>query len=123
MLPSILSIAGADAVVVGGRQRPLVGLSCGSYGACLCDGSEFTGTYGIAGSEGEMSEEQLRDYHWQRLAPVAGDRRVRLHGRSFAHEVMIIRSMFTMSAQLLMVRFCWHSTVTLCCPNQCLCPT
>ena len=27
------------------RQRPLVAGSVGPYGACLCDGSEYTGNY------------------------------------------------------------------------------
>eukprot|EP00197_Chlamydomonas_leiostraca_P007106 CAMPEP_0202863284 /NCGR_PEP_ID=MMETSP1391-20130828/3977_1 /ASSEMBLY_ACC=CAM_ASM_000867 /TAXON_ID=1034604 /ORGANISM="Chlamydomonas leiostraca, Strain SAG 11-49" /LENGTH=365 /DNA_ID=CAMNT_0049542901 /DNA_START=126 /DNA_END=1224 /DNA_ORIENTATION=+ len=60
-------------VVVAGRQRPLVGFSSGSYGASLCDGSEFSGGYGATTTVGELAE-----YHRQRLEPVAGDVRVDL---------------------------------------------
>ncbi|MCB0521656.1 MAG: homocysteine S-methyltransferase [Saprospiraceae bacterium] len=43
-----------------GRLRPLVAASVGPYGACLADGSEYTGNYGV-------SDEQLKEFHWKRL--------------------------------------------------------
>lgn len=52
-----------------GRQRPLVAASIGPYGAFLADGSEYTGDYGISGSE-------LREFHrarWQILAESDAD--------------------------------------------------
>lgn len=48
--------------------------------ACRCDGSEFTGTYAQ-----RMSMEQLKDYHRQRLLPVAGDPRVGIDGDGWGH--------------------------------------
>lgn len=44
-----------------GRPRPLVAASVGPYGAVLADGSEFRGDYGL-------SEEELMDFHRERLA-------------------------------------------------------
>ncbi len=44
------------------RGRPLVAFSLGSYGAALADGSEYTGSYGA-----QMTEEQLLDFHRQRI--------------------------------------------------------
>lgn len=42
-----------------GRIRPLVAASVGPYGACLADGSEYTGDY-------DLDEEGLFDFHRQR---------------------------------------------------------
>ena len=44
------------------RARPLVAFSCGPYAGVLADGSEYTGSYAA-----RMSEEQLMDFHRQRL--------------------------------------------------------
>ena len=46
------------------RLRPLVAASIGSYGACLADGSEFRGDYGLSLGE-------LMDFHGPRLAILA----------------------------------------------------
>ncbi len=54
-----------------GRQRPLVGFSCGAYGAVLCDGSEFTGTYADT-----MAVQELMDWHLERLQPIIGNQDV-----------------------------------------------
>jgi len=43
-----------------GRMRPLVAASIGPYGACLHDGSEYHGNYGV-------SRQKLRDFHRPRL--------------------------------------------------------
>lgn len=43
-----------------GRLRPLVAASIGPYGACLHDGSEYHGNYGV-------EREALRDFHRERL--------------------------------------------------------
>jgi homocysteine S-methyltransferase len=47
-----------------GRVRPLVAASVGPYGACLADGSEYTGAYGIG-------VEALVDFHRRRLGVLA----------------------------------------------------
>jgi homocysteine S-methyltransferase len=47
-----------------GRQRPLVAASIGPYGACLHDGSEYHGNYGVGARE-------LRDFHHERLDVLA----------------------------------------------------
>ena len=44
----------------GERLRPLVAASIGPYGACLADGSEYTGTY-------DLSAQQLVNFHRPRL--------------------------------------------------------
>ena len=44
----------------GRRLRPLVAASVGPYGACLADGSEYRGDYG-------MTKEQLIDFHRPRM--------------------------------------------------------
>ena len=44
-----------------GRVRPLIAASVGPYGAFLADGSEYRGDYGL-------SEEQLMDFHRERIA-------------------------------------------------------
>ncbi|MCP5107635.1 MAG: homocysteine S-methyltransferase [bacterium] len=52
-----------------GRTRPLVAASIGPYGACLADGAEYRGDYGI--SKGE-----LRAFHesrWEILAASSAD--------------------------------------------------
>ncbi len=41
-------------------DRPLVAASIGPYGACLADGSEYRGNYGV-------SRQQLTDFHAQRF--------------------------------------------------------
>lgn len=46
------------------RSKPLVAFSCGSYGAHLCDGSEFTGHYADA-----ISTSELQKHHALRLEP------------------------------------------------------
>ncbi|KAL6750311.1 Homocysteine S-methyltransferase [Haematococcus lacustris] len=50
----------------GRRQRPLLGLSCGSYGACLCDGSEFSGAFLPT-----VTRQQLADWHSLRVRVAA----------------------------------------------------
>jgi homocysteine S-methyltransferase len=47
-----------------GRLRPLVALSLGPYGACLHDGSEYHGEYGVGPDE-------LARFHRERLALLA----------------------------------------------------
>lgn len=47
-----------------GRVRPLVGASVGPYGACLADGSEYSGDYGL-------SKQQLKDFHRSRMEVLA----------------------------------------------------
>lgn len=47
-----------------GRVKPLVAASIGPYGACLANGSEYHGDYGL-------SKKQLIDYHRPRLASLA----------------------------------------------------
>lgn len=47
------------------RARPLVAASVGPYGAMLADGSEYRGNYGL-------SEDQLMDFHRERLRELAG---------------------------------------------------
>jgi homocysteine S-methyltransferase len=42
------------------RMRPLVAASLGPYGACLADGSEYRGDYGL-------TREQLMDFHRPRI--------------------------------------------------------
>ncbi len=52
-----------------GRTRPLVAASIGPYGACLADGAEYRGNYGISKSE-------LRVFHeprWEILAASSAD--------------------------------------------------
>jgi homocysteine S-methyltransferase len=49
------------------RHRPLVAYSCGAYGACMADGSEYSGAYADT-----MTEEQLMAFHKSRLDPVKG---------------------------------------------------
>ncbi|CAL8471158.1 g10700 [Coccomyxa elongata] len=49
------------------RQRPLVAFSAGPYGAALADGSEYDGSYAE-----RVTEEQLMDFHRQRLQAIAG---------------------------------------------------
>ena len=49
-----------DPIEHAGRKRPLVAASVGSYGACLADGSEYRGDYGI-------SNHELRAWHRPRL--------------------------------------------------------
>ncbi len=44
--------------------RPLVAASVGPYGACLADGSEYRGNYGVTAV-------QLREFHEERLALLA----------------------------------------------------
>jgi homocysteine S-methyltransferase len=44
-----------------GRQRPLVAVSLGPYGACLHDGSEYSGDYGLG-------KEELIEFHKPRVA-------------------------------------------------------
>lgn len=44
-----------------GRLRPLVAASLGPYGACLHDGSEYSGDYGL-------SKEELIEFHRPRVA-------------------------------------------------------
>jgi len=46
------------------RQRPLVAASIGPYGACLADGSEYSGDYGL-------SKTQLKDFHRPRMEVLA----------------------------------------------------
>ncbi len=48
-----------------GRLRPLVAASVGPYGACLADGSEYRGDYGL-------TVEELMDFHRPRLKVLAG---------------------------------------------------
>lgn len=43
-----------------GRQRPLVAASIGPYGACLHDGSEYHGDYGVGA-------EEVREFHRPRM--------------------------------------------------------
>ena len=43
-----------------GRQRPLVAASIGPYGACLHDGSEYHGDYGVG-------PEEVREFHRPRM--------------------------------------------------------
>lgn len=50
-----------DAVHVTNR-KPLIAGSCGPYGACLHDGSEYTGSYGTC-----VSREFLIDWHRRRI--------------------------------------------------------
>lgn len=47
-----------------GRLRPLVAASIGPYGACLHDGSEYHGEYGVG-------RQALRDFHRERLEVLA----------------------------------------------------
>ena len=47
-----------------GRQRPLVAASLGPYGACLHDGSEYHGRYGLG-------KQALQDFHRPRVALLA----------------------------------------------------
>jgi homocysteine S-methyltransferase len=54
------------------RARPLLGLSLGSYGACLCDGSEFRGDYADT-----VSCSELAAWHLSRLLPVIDHPEVR----------------------------------------------
>eukprot|EP00955_Chlamydomonas_euryale_P100634 365297-Chlamydomonas_euryale.AAC.1 len=49
------------------RHRPLVAYSCGSYGAALADGSEYSGDYAD-----RMSVEELMGFHRARLDPIKG---------------------------------------------------
>ncbi|BDA46550.1 Homocysteine S-methyltransferase 1 [Coccomyxa sp. Obi] len=49
------------------RVRPLVAFSAGPYGAALADGSEYDGSYAE-----RVTEEQLVDFHRQRLQAIAG---------------------------------------------------
>jgi homocysteine S-methyltransferase len=59
----------ADPANRAGRRRPLVAASIGPYGACLADGSEYTGSYDIDGGG-------LHDFHrgrWQMLAASDAD--------------------------------------------------
>ena len=49
---------------VDGREKPLVAASIGPYGACLHDGSEYHGNYGL-------SRQQLIDFHRPRMAILA----------------------------------------------------
>ncbi|MFC1796868.1 homocysteine S-methyltransferase [Pseudomonadota bacterium] len=46
------------------RLKPLVAASIGPYGACLADGSEYHGNYGL-------SRQELIDFHRPRLAELA----------------------------------------------------
>ncbi len=46
------------------RLRPLVAASIGPYGACLADGSEYHGNYGL-------NKQQLIDFHRPRMAELA----------------------------------------------------
>ncbi len=48
-----------------GRLKPLVAASIGPYGACLADGSEYHGNYGL-------SKQQLIDFHRPRMSILAG---------------------------------------------------
>jgi homocysteine S-methyltransferase len=48
-----------------GRIRPLVAASIGPYGACLHDGSEYHGNYGL-------SHQELVDFHRPRMQVLAG---------------------------------------------------
>ena len=50
-----------------GRLRPLVAASVGPYGACLADGSEYHGDYGL-------SKQELIKFHRPRLALLANSR-------------------------------------------------
>ncbi|MEW5302578.1 MAG: hypothetical protein WDW36_005347 [Sanguina aurantia] len=50
------------------RVRPLIAYSCGSYGACLSDGSEFHGNYAES-----VSIQELKDFHRMRIEPVRND--------------------------------------------------
>ena len=43
-----------------GRPHPVAAGAAGPYGAYLADGSEYTGAY-------EISEEDLREFHRQRM--------------------------------------------------------
>ncbi|EFN76199.1 Homocysteine S-methyltransferase 2 [Harpegnathos saltator] len=45
-----------------GGEKPLVAGSCGPYGACLHDKSEYTGAYGKS-----MSRQELMDWHRPRI--------------------------------------------------------
>jgi len=56
-----------------GAKRVLLGFSCGSYGASLCDGSEFSGNYAET-----TTEEFMRKWHFQRVEPILQDKRVDL---------------------------------------------
>ncbi len=47
-----------------GRLRPLVAASIGSYGACLADGSEYHGDYGL-------DKKALMDFHRPRMSELA----------------------------------------------------
>lgn len=47
------------------RRRPLVAFSCGSYGAYLANGAEFTGDYAES-----VPAERLVEFHRARLEPV-----------------------------------------------------
>ncbi len=47
-----------------GRLRPLVAASIGSYGACLADGSEYHGDYGL-------DKRALMEFHRPRMAELA----------------------------------------------------
>ena len=47
-----------------GRQRPLVAASIGPYGACLADGSEYSGDY-------DLDAAGLADFHRRRLGILA----------------------------------------------------
>jgi homocysteine S-methyltransferase len=54
----------ADAANRAGRERPLVAASVGPYGACLADGSEYRGDYGL-------TVDELMAWHHPRLAVLA----------------------------------------------------
>jgi homocysteine S-methyltransferase len=47
-----------------GRVRPLVAASIGPYGACLADGSEYSGDYGL-------TKQQLKAFHRPRMEVLA----------------------------------------------------
>lgn len=57
----------------GQRLRPLIAYSCGSYGACLSDGSEFHGNYAE-----HVSIQELKDFHRARIQPIRDDPNVDL---------------------------------------------
>ena len=50
-----------------GRVKPLVCAGIGPYGAYLADGSEYTGNYG------DISDEELRDFHEPRMRFLADE--------------------------------------------------
>lgn len=68
----------ADSVTIADRARratsrpdALVAASVGPYGACLCDGSEYTGTYS-ADVGGTMRDTDLIAWHRRRFELLAG---------------------------------------------------